>query len=337
MFEPTKFVYAFFNFNTIYQVDWKNSIDRKEILPHDKIFDEKRGNERNLFENEQQDKLLDFILSQIDFQIASSELNKALNNLEKEGINVVKELEKITLDKNVTDRMKRKFLESFENLLSGNFQDRECFYKSIKSVITLIYNVRNNIFHGNKDRFQLENREQQIRLRIYAEVIQSICQLAIKAVAKEANCPNILKVKFDKENMPRIRPRTIELTSTETTEIFNNIPRGNLFYPCSGSDTFVPLKLFLESPIETFYFADISYLRNVKIVLPIETEIFIPNQNRTNPIHNQSRRQQQFRQSNSLIGKELITKIERTTAPSQTRFLFFENKFRRNQSSVSSN
>ncbi len=142
----------------------------------------------------------------------------------------------------------------------------------------------------------------------YAVILQCVCQLAIEAIAKRANTPQILKSDFERMKLGRSRAYAKKV-SFEAKENRYEVPLGNLFYPCSGVDTYVPLKLFLNSRIQSFYFADIGY-KNDRRGLPFEAELMRSCQTNTF-LESGTMNRGQFRQSAALIGKDVVTEIQK--------------------------
>lgn len=60
MFEPSKFVYSYFAFNTFYNFDWKGSIEQKDLITHQMI--EIDGKEQQLSESQRFKLMIDLFL-----------------------------------------------------------------------------------------------------------------------------------------------------------------------------------------------------------------------------------------------------------------------------------
>lgn len=171
-YAPTYFMYSFFFFNTLYNIDWKKSIETGyETIS--KISTEK----------DRQNALIEFCFTDDTFWSGYIDnfCKKVVCNYDYEKL--MNCLDEIKLDKHKNGRfygkkgkdLKDTFISDFNQLFcDSNFQcDR------VKRLIKFIYNVRCNIFHGEKC-FSLMNEEKQkVRLMLYGDILMSVCQMAL--------------------------------------------------------------------------------------------------------------------------------------------------------------
>jgi len=206
LFEPTKFVYAFFAFNTCYNYDWEESIKQQKIIFH--------SNDK--YESEKYNALIDFIfkidvgrLLKADFvnYIRTEYSKKYLQsevNTRKITDNILNDISNITVDYNVNNDIKSNFLSSLSALLF-NIEKLDA-YMLKNRFMPLIYKVRNNIFHGDKDIINMKDPSQRRRLDIYASIIIAINDLLFKTLNKKYN------INFHKNFRFVINPAELNIT-----------------------------------------------------------------------------------------------------------------------------
>jgi hypothetical protein len=159
LFEPTRFVYAFFAFNMIYAIDWKLSVENGKILK----------NESNYFAKNQFEALIDFINSDNTtlFEIALDELDA-----KRELFSIISEM---NFDKNSNKKNHRntgnKIAKDFL-LASEKFSNNEPLNKDDHfDLLQMSYAVRNNLFHGEKKAVDMKKQGHRNRLFHYANII----------------------------------------------------------------------------------------------------------------------------------------------------------------------
>lgn len=159
LFEPTRFVYAFFAFNMIYAIDWKLSVENGKILK----------NESNYFAKNQFEALIDFINSD----------NKTLFEIALEELDAKRELfliiSEMNFDKNSNKKNHRntgnKIAKDFL-LASEKFSNNEPLNKDDHfDLLQMSYAVRNNLFHGEKKAVDMKKLGHRNRLFHYANII----------------------------------------------------------------------------------------------------------------------------------------------------------------------
>ena len=182
-FTPSRFIYAFFTFNSIYAFDWETSFSQQKAVKW--IPD---ANNRVPREDEQFKAYLrhaDILLSP---NTASTFRQDLAPRLKSFGItNPVDELKAVDVV-NATKGLKnlaQQLPGQFARLLEGNTKPNE-FFAIGCIVIRFIYEVRCNLFHGSKTRVQLLDPAQQQRLLIYTATLITANSLLFE-VAKVAD------------------------------------------------------------------------------------------------------------------------------------------------------
>ena len=168
---PTRFIYSFFTFNTLYNIDWKLSLERRNLYNFNSAPTEgdKYTKYLDFCCNEEED---DFLIEYKDFFIRYVTANFSPDF-------ILEELKKIQLDRKysrggINEQGKiDDFITACEKCLKGN-----CLSKDIlKCIIDFIYKIRCNLFHGVKTMQDLQSEHQQIRLNIYSTFIVAINQM----------------------------------------------------------------------------------------------------------------------------------------------------------------
>jgi hypothetical protein len=160
MFEPTRFVYAFFAFNMIYSIDWAKSVNRRSVWFH---------RNKSTTTKEQFQILVDFIHSN-----DSTQFYRELKFLDKNDdlFEIVSKLimdYKISLDSTYKPKVSiaEAFLEVAENYSGGsNINSKEHLI-----FLEFVYAVRNNFFHGEKKSSDLKEQNHRNRLYQYGNII----------------------------------------------------------------------------------------------------------------------------------------------------------------------
>lgn len=161
-YSPSDFLYSFVFFNTLYDINWEKSLDKKRIFRY--RYEEK------LTESQMQENYIHFLFSHTAFVELYKEhfITYILQNGGGDKEKVMGTLRGI----HFSNEYKEPFLDKFEGLLSGDFEEH-----IIKDLTDSIYRVRCNIFHGKKDLKDLGNKQQQKRLIIYTSFLIALNQM----------------------------------------------------------------------------------------------------------------------------------------------------------------
>ncbi len=167
-FAPTRFIYAFFTFNSIYSIDWMNSFEKNIVLYWEPDFENRYPREEDQIKN-----FLKFLYEKLSTDIVENFQMKlkyylGLFNIdnpqnELKYINITNENKKIK-------NLREQFPGKFNRLMTA--KPEEINFLEISNVLyPYIYKVRCNLFHGSKTRIQLLDENQQLRLLIYAALL----------------------------------------------------------------------------------------------------------------------------------------------------------------------
>lgn len=163
LFEPTRFVYAFFALNMIYSIDWPRTIDSNSIKYHNyrsgktaqdqilEVIDFINSNDSESF----QECLLKFDPKRELFSVVSK-MNTDYNSSRpsrRDGNNTIAQ-----------DFLRAS--EKFSNINDLNVEDHF-------DLMQMSYTVRNNLFHGEKKAYQMREKGHRNRLLHYGNIILS--------------------------------------------------------------------------------------------------------------------------------------------------------------------
>ena len=185
MFEPSKFIYSYFTFNTLYSYDWFKTIEERELSLHSKVLDN-NGEERDPSEGQKYKKMIDFIFDGHD-SINSSEFIEILlhpnkNKKPKTKDHLKRALRHITSDNQISETERKNFTKEIEKLI-----DSETILKGKlkQNLILFIYKVRNNIFHGTKNTIEMTGSSQRERLEIYSSFLIATNNLLFRKLERK--------------------------------------------------------------------------------------------------------------------------------------------------------
>jgi len=263
LFEPSQFIYAYFAFNSFYSINWEDSITKQEIIKWE-ITSEDNNNNENISESKKISSFIQFIYNSFvdeslsseekenSKQVISLDFSSKLKKRLKDKVNF--DLYDIIVDININEEMKRRIINKYNALVNTELIGKK-FRRALNTVLLFIYNVRNNIFHGTKNIIQMMDNQQRNRLYIYTSIILTINEMLFDAIEKRINWE---RRKIDRDNKyfykETIMNKERKFTPSQLKNL--NIPEGILFYPCSGNDTYEPIKYFIEH-VSEFHFVDI--------------------------------------------------------------------------------
>jgi hypothetical protein len=161
LFEPTRFVYAFFAFNMIYAIDWEATTKNKRLVY------QKNNSENSA--KKQIHNLIDFV--------SNGNENGFEQALQK--IDTNRELYTVVSKMNTDYNSKRDNFRNTGNIIaedfllaSKKFSNNEPLNKDDHfDLLQMSYAVRNNLFHGEKKAHQIKEQGHRERLFHYANII----------------------------------------------------------------------------------------------------------------------------------------------------------------------
>ena len=166
---PTHFIYAFFSFNTLYNINWNDSLAYGYV----------RSQRSRMSDHEKIAHYLSFCCKEKDFLQKYKDFFIRYLTMHHSPAVILEELDKIQVDgrysngsvTNPQDILK--FRNACKDCLIRGMFDKEV----IERIIEFVYKIRCNIFHGTKTMQDMNNPSQQIRLDIYSSFIVAINQM----------------------------------------------------------------------------------------------------------------------------------------------------------------
>lgn len=260
LFEPSKFVYAFFAFNSFYSIDWEQTVKAKSLVKYDYYSDGSTSESKKIRE------LRKFIYNtfvtmsksenekvELSYKLAQKFAERISDN----ASSTIDMLSGIVPDINVSVSMKDRFIRDFEALLNNQLVGKKC-NDALDDVLYFVYRIRNNIFHGTKTVMDMMDEGQQFRLKIYYSILLAVNELLFEAIEQRVAWSK-KRVENDHQVRDERRGWNIQtgyLNRTLSCTYKIAIPEGTLFYPCSGDDTYEPIVWFFDC-INEFHFVDI--------------------------------------------------------------------------------
>lgn len=260
LFEPSKFVYAFFAFNSFYSIDWIRSADEQKLVKWELTGAQTGGDTVAKTESQKVSELRRFVSktiiddAKVDF---AKELSKKLiHYLGEDAQSTIEILKGITTDNNIDEKRKAQFIIEYEHLLRHELKGKK-LNDALDIVLKFSLSVRNNIFHGTKTVIDMMHKGQQDRLKVYTSILLAVNELLFDAIEIRFEWTR-KQIRFDLSviNRKRINPVNNRIYRDTIASRFGVIiPDGPLFYPCCGDDTREPIKLFIDS-VSEFHFVD---------------------------------------------------------------------------------
>ena len=173
-YEPTFFLYNFFCFNIIFNIDWKASADSGEVIEHE------RGQEK-----EQIKSLIDFCFPEdTGFVDAFLPTYRRIVTHRYDARTILKETQSIVPDgKRINESLKGNFIAACTRVLL----DKHVSVKDVKSIYTFIYDVRCNIVHGTKTMQHMTKTGQRKRITTYSYFIVALIHMLFMRLQREIN------------------------------------------------------------------------------------------------------------------------------------------------------
>ena len=163
LFEPSKFIYSFFAFNMIYEINWKITLstnrlrDQRSLKTHTKIYE--------LFEFlYSSNNLKNFKSTFEKFGSIDNLINNARLIKPDSSINGINNCPKLNFENK--NSFLNNYKSSIDKLKNYNFKKIDHYH-----LLAFTYQIRNNIFHGSKTVGIMTLKEQRERLTDYTNII----------------------------------------------------------------------------------------------------------------------------------------------------------------------
>jgi hypothetical protein len=268
LFEPSKFVYAFFAFNSFYSIDWEETKKQNQLIKWEFIKSSNSGKEPKT-ESQKINEMREYIYKSYvkdnkDIEgkdLVADEFVIKLKKFLRVDKNIINEiLNKIVTDSTIDDKKKNSFIKNFENLYDKNLRGNN-FNRALYGLLFFVFSVRNNIFHGSKTVIEMMDDNQRDRFEVYTAILLAVNEMLFDVNEKNFNWTRneIDKNLEDKQRLNSNRIKNKFISQTVSSKFNLEVPDGILFYPCCGDDTYEPLRLFIDT-VSDFHFADNEFL-----------------------------------------------------------------------------
>ena len=173
LFEPSKFIYAYFSFNMLYDIDLERSIERDRIFFHP--GDVKTG-KRILY-------LTNFIHKNLDAiyeKMSAVDYDRIVEN--SKDIRRDKTIDK----KDIYLSPRNSFFENYKIAISG-LERKTLSQDNHYRLLSFCNQIRNNIFHGAKTISHMQIQEQRNRLIDYTNIILKTMDLTFEITEQNSD------------------------------------------------------------------------------------------------------------------------------------------------------
>jgi len=288
------FVFEYFLFNSIYQVDWRTSLDEDELIFHPSDYSEAK----------QQRELLKYLKTY--GRNNPSKLYRAFEPLVYLPI-FEGGWTKITPDARITEEDGVSFFGKIKNLQKlieacstpSEMPTTKTVFELINGGTYYIYLVRNNIFHGSKTLGSVYEQNQKRRIQVYEFFLKGITSLFFLSVGKDSVASDFIPCPISSNSLPTINKQEIldqnaiwsainkKLIKIGDTRLISQFTKqikpskstpsekSALFYPSSGSDILTPLLLGLPYCTQ-FYFFELEQVLYRPLILTVLRNMNIP-------------------------------------------------------------
>jgi len=179
-FSPSRFVYSFFTFNSIYSFNWKESIRTNSSRSWEKDSEGRRPEEID-----QAKSLVDFSIDYLGEDSPEQFRDELKDRLQLFNVSdPITALENIVAS-NESKRIKglrKDFPSRVKTLLESRNLRPDVLQASLYGSLAFIQTVRNNVFHGSKTRIQMQDEQQQERILIYTAILNSTCEMFFSSI-----------------------------------------------------------------------------------------------------------------------------------------------------------
>lgn len=297
MMPVTAFIFEYFIFNSLYQVNWARSIDEGQVLYHERPHAQPQNDEtdqtevQGVSEMGQQRAFIKFVLERVG---EKTELYDAafapLSWLPDAKGDWTQITSSERLSQEEADRFFQWVAEAQQQLVSSGMatQSSRGGRRKLCSAARVVYLVRNNIFHGSKRLGDVYNGAQRRRIELYEAFVRSLNSLFFLSMGHETvgsmkttlsvyvplqgedmvfGVADQYKVGLLNQQGRGYYGKDEDRWLIPTVHRYFGVPterprpRSALFYPSAGGDL-VPALLMGMPYCSTFYFYDRSLYRN---------------------------------------------------------------------------
>lgn len=177
VFNPSRFIYTYFTFNSMYDIDWESSFADLQVL------ETKEKYQRDRFQ-----KAIKFFFKKLGSDapnIFSTLLQHQLHAFDVEDAEKIMNTLKTPREDEETEKLRKGFKRILGTLREPSSTTPSDYLESLLRIITFIYKVRCNIFHGSKTRYDMEEESQQARFLVYSAILIAVNALLFEVAKRE--------------------------------------------------------------------------------------------------------------------------------------------------------
>lgn len=271
----TPFVYEFFLFNSLYEVDWMASNLASTLVPHPESFKE----------SQKQRAFIKYVKPHASKKPA--DFYRAFEPLIHIDL-TEGEWSRVTPDSRITITDGEKFfrdIRKFQTLLREcktpqNLNSGKSTFKIMDDCTYYINKVRNNIFHGSKTLGDVYEPNQKRRIEVYDLFLKGLTSLFFLASGKDTAACDLVPCPIFSSSLPTRNPgevmdqsvilgataqRLMKVGDSRLVARFTKIlpppalkimpgPKSCLFYPSAGTDFLTPILLGLPYCTQFYFF-----------------------------------------------------------------------------------
>lgn len=180
----TPFVYQFFLYNSLYQVDWDASLSSNNLEFHKKYNQRMR---QGVKEPAQQKRFEQFMRKRDGEAIYLLDaFRSSLNQTELSG-----DWTQVVSDNRVSQEDGQKFFERMRELREATSISQKTragsLYNKVEECRAFVYDVRCNIFHGSKTLGETYEPAQKLRIKVYFMFLHALMSAFFGIIEAEQN------------------------------------------------------------------------------------------------------------------------------------------------------
>lgn len=193
-YEPSTFIFSYFTFNTLYNINWRTTVlnGLRIVKSNNAKKETDRINDylEFIWNNNKPDRIAVEFSSTIDHVIQQYLAEKGIGTHSTSSKDwIMTNMSDFILVFNEANSKEKKFkdedIDKFEAYILKPFKNQNLDFSEIKYLVSIIYLIRCNLFHGAKDPEFFEENHQMERFVIYAAILTAINQLLFSTIYRQ--------------------------------------------------------------------------------------------------------------------------------------------------------
>lgn len=179
-YKPSYFLYTFFLFNALYNVDWEKSFESNDLILYERA---RQKGKKYIDEKKKVSNLISFCFSENTFIKNNNYKEEFLSQLMKYKNNLEIILKGIREDRKpngnfYTEKQKQSIID-YKRHICLLIKEKKFKKEIIIKIVDFIYLVRCNIFHGIKSFKDLSSPDQGERLLFYKDILIAVNKMVL--------------------------------------------------------------------------------------------------------------------------------------------------------------